>query len=81
MNSYRVGVTTAMLGSGDVEAALANSAISVEPFGHVVVAWMRLQQLLAAKSRPVTCTTATAKPRVSFGFDTHRSRVICPGNG
>jgi alkylation response protein AidB-like acyl-CoA dehydrogenase len=46
-----VGVTSAMFGSGDVEAALANSVIYLEAFGHIVVAWMWLQQLLAANGR------------------------------
>lgn len=46
-----VGVTTAMFGSGDVEAALANSVAYLEAFGHIVVAWMWLEQLLAANGR------------------------------
>ena len=40
-----------MFGSGDVEAALANSVIYLEAFGHVVVAWIWLEQLLAANGR------------------------------
>jgi alkylation response protein AidB-like acyl-CoA dehydrogenase len=43
-----VGVTTAMFGSGDIEAAMANSVIYLEAFGHIVVAWMWLEQALAA---------------------------------
>jgi alkylation response protein AidB-like acyl-CoA dehydrogenase len=46
-----VGVTTGMFGSGDVEAALANSAIYLEAFGHIVVAWIWLEQLLAVNGR------------------------------
>jgi alkylation response protein AidB-like acyl-CoA dehydrogenase len=46
-----VGVTTAMFGSGDIEAALANSAVYLEAFGHIVVAWIWLEQLLAANGR------------------------------
>src|SRR6476469_8319587 len=46
-----VGVTTAMFGSGDVEAALANSVVYLEAFGHIVVAWIWLEQLLAANGR------------------------------
>jgi hypothetical protein len=45
------GVTTAMFGSGDLEAALANSVVYLEAFGHIVVAWMWLEQLLAANGR------------------------------
>lgn len=41
-------VTAAMFGSGDVEAALANSVLYLEAFGHIVVAWIWLQQVLAA---------------------------------
>ena len=44
-----VGVTTAMFGSGDIEAAMANSVIYLETFGHIVVAWMWLEQVLAAQ--------------------------------
>jgi alkylation response protein AidB-like acyl-CoA dehydrogenase len=43
-----VTVTAAMFGSGDVEAALANSVVYLEAFGHIVVAWIWLQQVLAA---------------------------------
>jgi alkylation response protein AidB-like acyl-CoA dehydrogenase len=46
-----VGVTTAMFGSGDIEAALANSVIYLEAFGHIVVAWTWLEQLLATNGR------------------------------
>lgn len=48
----RVGATTARLwGTGDPELALANSSVYLEAVGHVVVAWMWLEQLLAAGSR------------------------------
>ena len=40
-----------MFGSGDVEAALANSAIYLEAFGHLVVAWIWLEQELATAGR------------------------------
>jgi alkylation response protein AidB-like acyl-CoA dehydrogenase len=46
-----VDVTGAMFGSGDVEAALANSVAYLEAFGHIVVAWIWLEQLLAANGR------------------------------
>lgn len=41
-------VTAEMFGSGDVETAMANSVIYLEAFGHIVVAWMWLQQEIAA---------------------------------
>lgn len=43
-----VAVTATMFSSGDVEAALANSVVYLEVFGHIVVAWMWLEQALAA---------------------------------
>ncbi len=46
-----VGVTTAMFGSGDIEAAMANSVIYLEAFGHIVIAWMWLEQVLACNGR------------------------------
>ncbi len=44
-------VTATMFGSGDVEAALANSVVYLEAFGHVVVAWIWLQQAVACHGR------------------------------
>ncbi|OBI46031.1 acyl-CoA dehydrogenase [Mycobacterium kyorinense] len=44
-------VTMAMFGSGDIDAALANSAVYLEAFGHITVAWMWLEQLLAAHGK------------------------------
>ena len=43
-----VTVTAGMFGSGDIDAALANSVVYLEAFGHIVVAWMWLQQAVAA---------------------------------
>ena len=43
-----VAVTAAMFGSGDVEAALANSVVYLETFGHIAIAWMWLEQMCAA---------------------------------
>ena len=42
------GVIARLYGSGDVEVALANSTVYLQAFGHVVVAWLWLEQLLAA---------------------------------
>ena len=47
-----VAVTMSMFASGDVEAAMANSAIYLEAFGHIVIAWMWLEQFLAAGDNP-----------------------------
>ncbi|BBX89693.1 acyl-CoA dehydrogenase [Mycolicibacterium boenickei] len=44
-----VAITGAMFASGDIEAAMANSAVYLEAFGHIVVAWIWLEQLLAAE--------------------------------
>jgi alkylation response protein AidB-like acyl-CoA dehydrogenase len=43
-----VAVTAGMFGSGDIEAALANSVVYLEALGHIVVAWMWLEQVLTA---------------------------------
>ena len=44
-----VGVTTGMFAAGDLDAALANSSIYLEAFGHTVIAWTWLEQLVAAR--------------------------------
>ena len=43
-----VDVTGTMFASGDTEATLANSAIYLEAFGHVVLAWIWLEQFVVA---------------------------------
>jgi len=48
----RVGEVTATLwGTGDPDVALANSSVYLEAVGHVVVAWLWLEQVLAADTR------------------------------
>ena len=48
----RVLDTTATLwGTGDVDVALANASVYLEAVGHVVVAWLWLEQALAAEGR------------------------------
>jgi hypothetical protein len=44
-------VTAALWGAGDAAVTLANSTIYLEAVGYVVVAWMWLEQLLAAGDR------------------------------
>jgi butyryl-CoA dehydrogenase len=46
-----VTVTASMFASGDVDAAMANSAVYLEAFGHIVIAWIWLEQLLAADGK------------------------------
>lgn len=46
-----VAVTGTMFASGDIEAAMANSAVYLEAFGHIVVAWIWLEQYMAAEGR------------------------------
>ncbi|WNG94332.1 acyl-CoA dehydrogenase [Mycobacterium sp. ITM-2016-00318] len=48
---HLTGVTAVMFESGDIEAALANSVAYLEAFGHIVVAWMWLEQVVAAHRR------------------------------
>jgi alkylation response protein AidB-like acyl-CoA dehydrogenase len=46
-----VAVTAGMFGSGDAEAAMANSVVYLEAFGHVVLAWMWLEQFIATEGQ------------------------------
>jgi alkylation response protein AidB-like acyl-CoA dehydrogenase len=46
-----VAVTAGMFGSGDAEATMANSVVYLEAFGHVVLAWMWLEQFIATEGR------------------------------
>lgn len=46
-----VAVTGSMFASGDIDAALANSVVYLEAFGHIVIAWIWLEQLLAADGK------------------------------
>lgn len=46
-----VSVTASMFAAGDVDAALANSAVYLEAFGHLVIAWAWLEQVVAAHGR------------------------------
>ncbi|HKH50285.1 MAG TPA: acyl-CoA dehydrogenase [Mycobacterium sp.] len=43
-----VDVTAALWGAGDIATTLANSTIYLEAAGHVVMAWIWLEQLIAA---------------------------------
>jgi butyryl-CoA dehydrogenase len=43
-----VDVTATLWSAGDIATTLANSSIYLEAAGHVVVAWMWLEQLIAA---------------------------------
>ena len=48
----RVGaVTMALWGPGDIDLALANASVYLEAVGHVVVAWLWLEQFLALGDR------------------------------
>ena len=46
-----VAITASMFAAGDVDAALANSAAYLEAFGHIVIAWVWLEQLLAVDGK------------------------------
>ena len=46
-----VEVTQVLWSTGDPETALANSSAYLEAVGHVVIAWIWLEQLLAAEGR------------------------------
>jgi alkylation response protein AidB-like acyl-CoA dehydrogenase len=46
-----VTVTAGMFAAGDVAAALANSVVYLEAFGHIVIAWIWLEQLCAVDGK------------------------------
>jgi len=46
-----VEVTQTLWGTGDPALALANASVYLEAVGHVVIAWMWLEQLLAADGK------------------------------
>ena len=46
-----VAVTAGMFASGDIDGALANSVVYLEAFGHIVIAWIWLEQLCAAHGK------------------------------
>ncbi|BBZ78787.1 acyl-CoA dehydrogenase [Mycolicibacterium anyangense] len=46
-----IEVTAKLVGEADRELALANSAIYLEAFGHLVIAWIWLELLLVSSSR------------------------------
>ena len=46
-----VATTTRLWAQGDVDVALANASVYLEAVGHVVVAWLWLEQALAAEGR------------------------------
>jgi len=49
--SRLAGVTAGMFSAGDVDAALANSVVYLEAFGHIVLAWIWLEQMVAVDGR------------------------------
>jgi hypothetical protein len=46
-----VRTTRSLYAAGDMERALANATVYLEAFGHVVVAWIWLEQAIAAQGR------------------------------
>jgi len=69
-----VAVTLSMFASGDVEAAMANSAIYLEAFGHIVIAWIWLEQFLAAGDNPGDFYDGKRQAaRYFFGFELPRT--------
>ncbi|MFC9787397.1 acyl-CoA dehydrogenase [Rhodococcus sp. NPDC127528] len=44
-------VTAGLFASGDVDAAMANSSVYLEVVGHLVIAWIWLEQMLACEGR------------------------------
>jgi alkylation response protein AidB-like acyl-CoA dehydrogenase len=51
-SSERIATTTlAIWSAGDIEVSLANASLYLEAVGHVVMAWIWLEQLLAAEGK------------------------------
>jgi alkylation response protein AidB-like acyl-CoA dehydrogenase len=50
-------ITAALLGAGDVIARLANAGCYLDAFGHIVVAWLWLEQACTAASAPAVQET------------------------
>ena len=53
-----VTITSSLHGMSDVEARLANAAAYLEAFGHVVVAWLWLDQAIVAESAAAVTSPA-----------------------
>ena len=50
--AHRAGEVTARIwGTGDIPLAMANATVYLEALGHVVIAWMWLEQLLAVADK------------------------------
>jgi butyryl-CoA dehydrogenase len=62
--AQRVEHTTVSLWKdGDPGAALTNATVYLEAVGHVVLAWIWLEQAVAAQARPAISMTVSALPR------------------
>lgn len=68
-----VTVTGTMFGSGDIPAAMANATIYLEAFGHIVVAWIWLEQLLAAQGEGDFYEGKRAAARYFFHYELPRT--------
>ena len=58
-------VTLGLAALGDPERTMANATVYLEAAGHVVIAWMWLEQLVAVGDRTATSTTASGPRRAS----------------
>ena len=66
-------VTASMFAAGDPEAAMANSSIYLEAFGHLVVAWLWLEQECTAAGRDGDFYDGKrAAARYFFGYELPR---------
>ena len=70
-----VETTRALYGAGDIELTLANATVYLEAFGHVVLAWIWLEQAWPRTARPVTSTTASARPAATSSAGSCRARA------
>ena len=68
-----VEVTGTIWGQGDIELALANASLYLEAAGHVVMAWIWLQQYLAADAGDDFCEGKRQAARYFFRWELPRT--------
>lgn len=62
-------VTAALWSAGDVPATLANASIYLEAFGHVIVSWVWLEQVLALTANTDSDFAAGKRQAAQYFFD------------
>jgi butyryl-CoA dehydrogenase len=68
-----LAVTGTIWGQGDIELALANASLYLEAAGHVVMAWIWLQQYLVAAGDDDFCEGKRQAARYFFRWELPRT--------